>query len=193
MPALRLITGLGNPGQQYADTRHNAGLWFLEALADQLGATFTKQAKFKARIAKAQIGDQELVLLWPEVFMNVSGQSVAAYAQFFNVPANQILIAHDELDFVPGRTQFKSGGGHGGHNGLRDIAPQTGSDFHRLRIGIGHPGHKSQVSAHVLSKPSAIDRALIERTIETVLKHTAEIAQGHFDPAKQALGNLKSD
>ena len=193
MPALRLITGLGNPGQQYADTRHNAGLWFLEALADQLGVTFNKQAKFKASIAKARVGDQELTLLWPEVFMNVSSQSVGAYAKFFGIPANQILIAHDELDFAPGRTQFKSGGGHGGHNGLRDIVPIIGSDFHRLRIGIGHPGHKSLVSAHVLSKPAAIDRALIDRTIETVLEHTTQVAQGHIDPVKQALGNLRSD
>ena len=168
MTRIRLIVGLGNPGQAYEGTRHNAGAFFIAELARRAGATLSTEAKFFGQMARITQADRDLRLLVPSTFMNESGKSVAAAANFFRIPPNEILIAHDELDIPAGQARFKQGGGHGGHNGLRDIIPALGGkqDFHRLRIGIGHPGHASKVSGYVLAKPSAGDRQAIDQIID---------------------------
>jgi PTH1 family peptidyl-tRNA hydrolase len=168
MTGIRLIVGLGNPGQAYEGTRHNAGAFFIAELARRAGATLSTEAKFFGQMARITQADRDLRLLVPSTFMNESGKSVAAAANFFRIPPNEILIAHDELDIPAGQARFKQGGGHGGHNGLRDIIPALGGkqDFHRLRIGIGHPGHASKVSGYVLAKPSVGDRQAIDKIID---------------------------
>ncbi|MEL0315786.1 MAG: aminoacyl-tRNA hydrolase [Halieaceae bacterium] len=168
MTGIRLIVGLGNPGQAYEGTRHNAGAFFIAELARRAGATLSTEAKFFGQMARITLADRDLRLLVPSTFMNESGKSVAAAANFFRIPPNEILIAHDELDIPAGQARFKQGGGHGGHNGLRDIIPALGGkqDFHRLRIGIGHPGHASKVSGYVLAKPGAGDRQAIDQIID---------------------------
>ena len=168
MTGIRLIVGLGNPGQAYEGTRHNAGAFFIAELARRAGATLSTEAKFFGQMARITLADKDLRLLVPSTFMNESGKSVAAAANFFRIPPDEILIAHDELDIPAGQARFKQGGGHGGHNGLRDIIPALGGkqDFHRLRIGIGHPGHANKVSGYVLAKPSAGDRQAIDQIID---------------------------
>ena len=168
MTGIRLIVGLGNPGQAYDGTRHNAGAFFIAELARRAGATLSTEAKFFGQMARITLADRDLRLLVPSTFMNESGKSVAAAANFFRIPPDEILIAHDELDIPAGQARFKQGGGHGGHNGLRDVIPALGGkqDFHRLRIGIGHPGHASKVSGYVLAKPSAGDRQAIDQIID---------------------------
>ncbi|MEK9927672.1 MAG: aminoacyl-tRNA hydrolase [Halieaceae bacterium] len=168
MTGIRLIVGLGNPGQAYEGTRHNAGAFFIAELARRAGATLSTEAKFFGQMARITLADRDLRLLVPSTFMNESGKSVAAAANFFRIPPDEILIAHDELDIPAGQARFKQGGGHGGHNGLRDIIPALGGkqDFHRLRIGIGHPGHASKVSGYVLAKPGAGDRQAIDQIID---------------------------
>ena len=168
MTGIRLIVGLGNPGQAYEGTRHNAGAFFIAELARRAGATLSTEAKFFGQMARITLADKDLRLLVPSTFMNESGKSVAAAANFFRIPPDEILIAHDELDIPAGQARFKHGGGHGGHNGLRDIIPALGGkqDFHRLRIGIGHPGHANKVSGYVLAKPSAGDRQAIDQIID---------------------------
>ena len=168
MTGIRLIVGLGNPGQAYEGTRHNAGAFFIAELARRAGATLSTEAKFFGQMTRITLADNDLRLLVPSTFMNESGKSVATAANFFRIPPDEILIAHDELDIPAGQARFKQGGGHGGHNGLRDIIPALGGkqDFHRLRIGIGHPGHASKVSGYVLSKPSVGDRQAIDQIID---------------------------
>ena len=168
MTGIRLIVGLGNPGQAYEGTRHNAGAFFIAELTRRAGVTLSTEAKFFGQMARITVADKDLRLLVPSTFMNESGKSVAAAANFFRIPPDEIIIAHDELDIPPGQARFKQGGGHGGHKGLRDIIPALGGkqDFHRLRIGIGHPGHASKVSGYVLAKPSAGDRQAIDQIID---------------------------
>jgi PTH1 family peptidyl-tRNA hydrolase len=160
---IQLIVGLGNPGKTYAETRHNAGAWFIEHLASDAGAPpFKLESKFHGHVSLIQSHAHKIRLLIPATFMNNSGLAVRAMAQFYQIPPESILVAHDELDFPAGLIRLKQGGGHGGHNGLRDIAQHLGeANFCRLRIGIGHPGHSSQVSDYVLSPPSKKDHALI--------------------------------
>ena len=148
LSAIRLIVGLGNPGTQYEGTRHNAGAFFVRRLATQFGLTLTADRNALGESARGTVAGHDLRLLIPETFMNESGRSVAAMARYYRIEPDSILIAHDELDIPPGQARFKHGGGHGGHNGLRDIIPALGGkqEFHRLRIGIGHPGHASKVS-----------------------------------------------
>ena len=154
MTAIRLIVGLANPGAQYADTRHNAGAWFVTRLADQLGAKLSPDSKSFGLIARVSHQGEDVRLLIPTTFMNRSGQAIAAVAGFYKIAPAEILIAHDELDLSPGQIRLKTGGGHGGHNGLRDAIASLGNQngFHRLRVGIGHPGDSSLVSGFVLSK-----------------------------------------
>ena len=168
MTGIRLIVGLGNPGQAYEGTRHNAGAFFIAELARRAGTTLLTEAKFFGQMARITLAGRDLRLLVPSTFMNESGKSVAVAANFFRIPPDEILIAHDELDIPPGQARFKHGGGHGGHNGLRDIIPALGGkqEFHRLRIGIGHPGHASKVSGYVLAKPSVGDRQAIDQIID---------------------------
>ena len=191
MLAIQLIVGLGNPGKPYEGTRHNAGAFFIAELARRAGVTLATESKFFGQMARISLADSDLRLLIPSTFMNESGKSVAAAANFFRIPADEILIAHDELDIPAGQARFKQGGGHGGHNGLRDIIPALGGkqDFHRLRIGIGHPGHASKVSGYVLAKPSAGDKQAIDQIIDEAVDTLPLLLKG--DPVK-AMTQLHS-
>ena len=163
---IKLIVGLGNPGQEYQDTRHNAGFWFLDELAWQYKTTFKNEKKFFGEVARISLPNQDLWLLKPETFMNLSGKAVAALAQFYKIQVDEIVVVHDELDIDCGRIRFKQGGGNGGHNGLKDIQAKLGSaNFYRLRLGIGHPGDKNLVTSFVLNKPTANERQLLDNAI----------------------------
>ena len=169
--AIKLIVGLGNPGKKYADTRHNAGFWLVERLAAQRRLTLRKQPKFHALTARLDAGSGQAWLLLPQTWMNESGMAVAALAQFHKIAAEEILVAHDELDLPPGGVNIKQGGGHAGHNGLRDIIAKLGTtDFWRLRIGIGHPrdiaATEQEVVDFVLHAPRKEEQALIDAAIE---------------------------
>jgi PTH1 family peptidyl-tRNA hydrolase len=163
---LKLIVGLGNPGTEYARTRHNAGFLFVEELARRYGATFRSEPRYKAELARARVDNEELWLLKPMSFMNRSGGPVQSVAGFYKVPVGSILVAYDELDFPAGVVKMKEGGGAGGHNGIRDIIAQLGDAFWRLRIGIGHPGDKSAVLDYVLGRPQADDARLIQEAVQ---------------------------
>jgi len=166
---LKLIVGLGNPGSEYARTRHNAGFWLLDALARQFGAHFRHESRYHAEVARARIGGEELWLLKPMSFMNRSGGPVQSVASFYKIPVESILVAYDELDFPAGVVRLKQGGGAGGHNGMRDIIAQMGDAFWRLRIGIGHPGDKSQVLNYVLGRPQPDDERLILDAVQSAI------------------------
>jgi PTH1 family peptidyl-tRNA hydrolase len=166
---LKLIVGLGNPGAEYVRTRHNAGFWLADALARRLGGTFRSESRHQGELAKVRLGDNELWLLKPMSFMNRSGGPVHSVANFYKVPVESILVAYDDLDFSPGVIKLKQGGGAAGHNGIRDIAPQVGEQFWRLRIGIGHPGERAAVLNYVLGRPSAEETRLIEDAIDAGL------------------------
>jgi PTH1 family peptidyl-tRNA hydrolase len=189
-----LIVGLGNPGSEYRGTRHNAGADFVEALAREAGCTLQSDSKFFGLTGRATVAGHDLRLLIPTTYMNRSGQSVAAIARFYKISPEQILIAHDELDIPAGSARFKKGGGHGGHNGLRDIVPALGNDsgFFRLRIGIGHPGHASRVSGYVLSAPSADDRRKIDASIEEALASLPLLLDGDDTRAMTRLHSFKA-
>ena len=162
MDQITLIVGLGNPGTGHAGTRHNAGYWFLEELARRHSADFRLEARFKGELAELQISGRKLRLLRPSTFMNLSGESVASLARYFDVVPEQILVVHDDLDLPPGVARIKNGGGHGGHNGLRSLFRDLRSkEFMRLRFGIGHPGNLDEVTDYVLRIPSTQDRKLI--------------------------------
>ena len=166
-----LIAGLGNPGPQYEHTRHNVGFWWLDQLAHDMNATFSVDSKYHGQLAQCQISGNKLFLLKPMQFMNRSGQAVAALANFYKIPPTNILVIHDELDLPAGTARLKKGGGHGGHNGLRDIISRTGSkDFLRCRLGVDHPGNSKDVSNYVLSKPSQADRQAITNAIDDSLR-----------------------
>ncbi|MFO7550199.1 MAG: aminoacyl-tRNA hydrolase [Haliea sp.] len=169
--SISMIAGLGNPGSDYRGTRHNAGADFVEALARQHGATLQAESRFFGLTARIQCAGHDLRLLIPTTFMNRSGQAVAAMASFYKVAPEAILVAHDELDIAPGTARFKRGGGHGGHNGLRDIVSCLGNNnsFARLRVGIGHPGHASRVTGYVLGKPTAVEREKIDASIDAAI------------------------
>lgn len=163
---IKLFVGLGNPGPEYEATRHNAGFWWIDQIARQLGIRLVHERGYHGRMARAGVGGQSVWLLEPQTFMNLSGRSVAALARFYKIAPEQILVAHDELDLAPGQAKLKQGGGHAGHNGLRDIHAQLGTgDYWRLRIGIGHPGHKSEVVGWVLRRPPADELTQIEAAI----------------------------
>lgn len=189
--SIRLIVGLGNPGKAYAETRHNAGAWFVERLADQAEMTFQFEPKFHGHTSLIQFDAHKIRLLVPATFMNNSGLAVRAMAQFYQIPSESILVAHDELDFPAGVIRLKQDGGHGGHNGLRDIAQHLGeTNFCRLRIGIGHPGHSSQVSDYVLSQPPKKDHTLIMDVIEQATHILPELVSGDIQKAMQRLHPL---
>jgi PTH1 family peptidyl-tRNA hydrolase len=188
---IKLIVGLGNPGSEYRGTRHNAGADFVEALALASAAPMQAESRFYGLTGRATFAGHELRLLIPTTFMNRSGKAVAAMANFFKIQPEEILVAHDELDIPAGTARFKKGGGHGGHNGLRDIIPALGNnrDFHRLRIGIDHPGHASRVSGYVLSQPSATDRERINASIEEAIAALPLLLDGD---ATRAMTRLHS-
>ncbi|HUL19039.1 MAG TPA: aminoacyl-tRNA hydrolase [Steroidobacteraceae bacterium] len=162
---LRLIVGLGNPGTEYARTRHNAGFQLLDELARRHGAIFRSEPRHRAELARARIAGADLWLLKPMSYMNHSGEAVRSVATFYKVPVQSILVAYDELDFAPGVVRLKQGGGAAGHNGMRDVIAQMGDGFWRLRIGIGHPGDRSLVLDYVLGRPSAADGELINAAL----------------------------
>jgi PTH1 family peptidyl-tRNA hydrolase len=181
--ALKLIVGLGNPGTEYARTRHNAGFQFADELAGRHGAAFRSEPRHRAELARARIGDADLWLLKPMNYMNHSGGAVQSIASFYKVPLGSILVAYDELDFPAGVVRLRQGGGAAGHNGLRDVIAQMGDGFWRLRIGIGHPGDRSQVLDYVLGRPSAEDAQSIRQgvlaaadTVPVLLREGAQIA-----------------
>ncbi len=179
-----LVVGLGNPGREYEDTRHNVGFWFVDRLAARLGAAFAAEPRFAGELAR--IG--ALRLLKPSTYMNHSGQAVGAVARFFRIPTETILVVHDELDLPPGSLRLKFGGGHAGHNGLKDIQAHLGSSgFWRLRIGIGHPGDKSRVASYVLHPPRAEEKALIDEALAKALDAWPLIADGKWSQAMQRL------
>lgn len=186
-PGLELIVGLGNPGGKYDKTRHNAGFWFVDRLAARCGASFRAESKFHGETAAIRHGDRLVYLLKPATFMNNSGRAVAAIARFYKVPVDHILIAHDELDLPPGAVKLKRGGGHGGHNGLRDMAALGSPDFWRLRVGIGHPGDKHQVVDYVLKQPSKDDRELIDAAIDKSLDVADLMLDGQMEKAMHKL------
>ncbi len=195
MSEIKLIVGLGNPGAQYANTRHNAGEWLIEQLCRQYNLTLTPENKFFGKTARTVVAGSEVRFLVPTTFMNLSGKSVGALANFYRIQPEQILVAHDELDLPPGTAKIKLGGGHGGHNGLKDIIANLGNNknFYRLRLGIGHPGDKNLVSGYVLNKPpqnelKAIEQAVEEAaiSIDILLKDGVNKAMNHLNGFKAA-------
>ncbi len=191
---ISLIVGLANPGQQYEYTRHNAGAWYVNALARSQGVTLSEDRKYFGYTGQFTHGGRTIRLIIPTTYMNKSGQATQALANFYRIPVEEILVAHDELDLPPGVIRLKRGGGHGGHNGLRHIISQHGNqkDFARLRIGIGHPGSAALVTPHVLGKPSPQDRELIDSAIHEALRHTSDILDGHFNRAMTELNSFRA-
>ena len=168
MSEIKLIVGLGNPGDKYADTRHNAGEWLIARLARRFNVTLNAENKFSGYVGKTLINSKEIRFLVPMTFMNLSGKAVGALANFYRIKPEEILVLHDELDLPPGSVKLKLGGGHGGHNGLKDIVAALGNNnnFYRLRIGIGHPGHRDLVAGYVLNKPSPSEREALENALD---------------------------
>jgi len=186
--AISLIVGLGNPGAQYEQTRHNAGFWFLDALARVYGGQFRSEAKFFGDVCKLAVDGQQVWLQKPNTFMNRSGQAVSALAKFYKIPLANILVVHDELDLAPGVARLKKGGGHGGHNGLRDIAAQMGGkDYYRLRLGIGHPGVGRDVSAFVLGRAPSSEERLIDDAMAEAQAVLPLVLSGEFEKAMNGL------
>ena len=190
---IKLFVGLGNPGPEYEDTRHNAGFWWIDALARELKVTLVPERSYWGLMARTTIHGQHVWLLEPQTFMNLSGKSVGTLARFFKIQPEEILVVHDELDFEPGVVKLKLGGSHGGHNGLRDIHAQLGSpNYWRLRVGIGHPGNKGEVANWVLKKPAPDQLKLIEDAITHSLKAWPEMVTGQMDKATLAIHTTKT-
>jgi PTH1 family peptidyl-tRNA hydrolase len=189
--SIRLIVGLGNPGPEYEQTRHNAGFWLVDNLANELGCKLVRESRFNAFVAKAGIAGQEVWLLEPQTFMNRSGQSVGALARFYKIVAEEILVVHDELDLPPGSAKLKKGGSSGGHNGLKDITAALGAqDYWRLRLGIGHPRKldlQQAVADFVLHRPRKDEQPLIEDAISDSLKVIPQLCEGKFEAATMQL------
>ena len=181
---IRLLVGLGNPGPEYVVTRHNAGFWFIDAVGRELGVNLTPERSYFGLAARVSRPDGPVWLLRPMTFMNLSGKSVAALARFFKIAPGEIMVAHDELDLLPGQVKMKLGGSHAGHNGLKDIQAQLGSaDFWRLRLGIGHPGERAEVVNYVLRKPPAEDREAIDKCIEQSIAALPLLLDGEMERA----------
>jgi peptidyl-tRNA hydrolase, PTH1 family len=191
---IKLIVGLGNPGKEYESTRHNAGFWFVDEMAKRLGVDIKRDAKFFGLVGKSNIAGSPVWFLKPSTFMNRSGQAVAALANFYQILPEEILVAHDELDLLPGQTKMKRAGSHAGHNGLKDIQAKIGSlDFWRIRIGIGHPRTlelQQQVADFVLHPPSKLDRKLIDADIDRAADVIPECVAGQFEAAMMRLHTL---
>lgn len=182
----KLIVGLGNPGPEYVETRHNAGFWFCELLARELGITLARENRFHGVAGSSRAAGVHILL--PQTFMNRSGLSVVALAHFYRILPNEILVVHDELDLPPGQSRLKYGGGNGGHNGLKDISAHLSTpDYWRLRIGIGHPGDRNVVADYVLHRPRKEEQELIDATLERALLAWPRIAAGEWERATQAI------
>jgi peptidyl-tRNA hydrolase, PTH1 family len=190
---LKLIVGLGNPGREYARTRHNAGWWFVDALASQNRGAWRHEARDHTDLARIRLEDSDLWLLKPTAFMNKSGSPIATVANFHRVSPAQILVVHDEIDLPPGVVRLKEGGGHGGHNGLRDVIAHIGPDFWRLRLGVGHPGSKEDVIDAVLNRPTASEQQLIEQAMTRALEVVPELLRSGAQKAMHALHSTNPD
>ncbi|MCN4143951.1 MAG: aminoacyl-tRNA hydrolase [Thiohalomonas sp.] len=184
---IQIIAGLGNPGNEYERTRHNAGFWFIDQLISHYNLTLKSESKFLGDVAKLNTPSGNVWLLKPTTFMNRSGQSIARLAQFYKIKPEEILVVHDELDLPPGTLKLKQGGGHGGHNGLRDSIVHLGKNFYRLRLGIGHPGNKEQVVGFVLGKTPQNEKTLIESSIDKSIDSIELIMQGDMQKAMNQL------
>ena len=191
MSKISLIVGLGNPGTEYAQTRHNTGFWLVERLAEAYGISLKADPKFHGISGRGNIEGQDVRLLLPTTFMNLVGKSVVPFAKFYQVAPEAMLVAHDELDMNPGIIRLKTGGGHGGHNGLRDIVPHTGPNFHRLRIGIGHPGSKERVSGHVLGKAPTSEQSLMDDAIAHAISRAKLLVNGDIQQAMNQINAYK--
>lgn len=187
--SLKVIVGLGNPGPKHDTDRHNAGVIFLHHLCKSYGTTLRAENKFFGEFASFNIDGQDIKLLFPTTFMNNSGKSVAALCKFYKIEPQNMLVAYDEIDFEVGVTRLKAGGGHGGHNGIRDIISALGGkkDFYRLRIGVGHPGHKSMVANYVLSPPSRSEADIIMSSIEDAIRVMPQAVHGSWEEAMLRL------
>jgi len=184
----RAIVGLGNPGRKHEETRHNAGFWLLDRIAAQRHASFRKEVRFFGELAEFGVGKQRVRLLKPSTYMNNSGQAVGALIRYYGLAPEELLIAHDEIDLPPGTTRLKVGGGHGGHNGLRDILARVANkNFVRVRIGVGHPGSKEQVIGYVLSRARPQERSDIESSLVPILDGLDDLLYGHMDAVMNVL------
>lgn len=191
---IKLIVGLGNPGPQYQNTRHNVGAWVIQALADQFQTPLKLETKFKGYYCSVMFADTECKLLFPTTYMNESGQAVLALTKFYKIPVEEILIAHDELDFLPGQIRLKKGGSANGHNGVQNIIDQLGSnEFYRLRIGIGRPSFKGAMVDYVLNKPTLAERAAIVSAINLALTVMPELIAGNMSQVMQVLHSNVTD
>jgi peptidyl-tRNA hydrolase, PTH1 family len=194
MEGLRLIVGLGNPGAEHARTRHNAGFWFLDALAAAEGLRFGAESKLHGETAKLSLGGTPLWLLKPSTYMNRSGLAVASALRYWKIEPEQMLVAHDDLDLPAGAARLKFDGGHGGQNGLRDLFAHLGHGrFHRLRLGIGHPGDRNQVTNWVLGKPGKIDENAMLDAIAMALQVLPLAVEGNFNEAMKRLHTPRAD
>ncbi|MBG6241660.1 MAG: aminoacyl-tRNA hydrolase [Candidatus Symbiopectobacterium sp. Dall1.0] len=193
MSSIKLIVGLANPGAEYASTRHNAGAWYVDQLAEAYRQSLKEEAKFFGYTARLTLAGHDVRLLVPTTFMNLSGKAVAAMATFYCIQPDEILVAHDELDLLPGVAKLKLGGGHGGHNGLKDIMSKLGNNpnFHRLRIGIGHPGDKSKVIGFVLGKAPASEQMLIDGATDEAIRCTEILLKDDMVKAMNRLHAYK--
>ena len=187
MSTVKLIVGLGNPGSKYEETRHNAGFLLLDEIARAYGATFSPDKKFRGETARVTIANRDVRLLKPDTFMNLSGESVQPMASFYRIDIEEVLVAHDELDIPPGTVKLKRSGGHGGHNGLRDIIKHCGRDFIRVRLGIGHPGNAKQVSSFVLKRVPSSEQKLLQDSIDDVVRELPDIIAGDLEKAMKVL------
>ena len=189
---IKLFVGLGNPGNEYQDTRHNAGFWWIDAMSKQLKVHLIAEKSYHGLVARTSLQGHTIWLLEPQTFMNVSGKSVAALSRFFKITPQEILVVHDEMDIAPGEAKLKRGGSHAGHNGLRDIHAQLGTDdYWRLRLGVGHPGVKSEVVSWVLKKPSLDDRIAIDQCIDRSLKALPALMAQEMDKATMLIHTSK--
>jgi PTH1 family peptidyl-tRNA hydrolase len=185
---IKLVVGLGNPTAKYERTRHNAGFWFLDEIAKHEQFSFVPDDRFRGLIARVKLDDEPLFLLKPMTYMNHSGEAVASLARYYRIMPEEIMVAHDDLDFTPGMVRLKKGGGHGGHKGLRDIITGLGSgDFYRLRIGIGHPGTAAQVVSYVLERPNAEDETRLRLALQRAVDVFPDLVRGKFQGAMNFL------
>ncbi len=184
---VRLLVGLGNPGPRYADTRHNAGFWFADRLAADRGSSFRAESRFEGEVGRIVAGGANCLLQKPMTFMNKSGSAVQKLAAFYRIPPAEILVVHDDLDLPPGTARLKAGGGHGGHNGLRDLHRHLGADYSRLRIGIGHPGMRDAVIGYVLERPGREEEQQMRQAIDAALEVVDALVGGDWDLAVRRL------
>ena len=184
---IRIIAGLGNPEDKYERTLHNAGFWFTDALARKFGGSFRYEKKFDADICRVNVQGEDVWLIKPQSYMNQSGQPIRGMLDYYRLRPAELLVAHDEIDLPPGTVRLKQGGGHGGHNGLRDIVKHCGAEFLRLRLGVGHPGEKDKVTGYVLKKGSAEVETAVERNIDDAIAVMPELVEGEINAAMKKL------